>query len=158
LIKTSVADSDLGSGALLTPGYGMGKKSGSITGIRIKDEPAGSYFRKHRNHFFGLKSVFWIWVSFWAGLLDLVPLFRFMDPAQDPEADLDPYPSIIKQKNSMIRIRIWIHWSEAWIGGSGSTPICHGSGTLVKILQFFDADPGFGMEKIRLWDPGRKKI
>ncbi len=63
LIKTSVADSDPGSGALLTPGYGMGIESGSITRIRIKDEPAGSYFRKHRNNFFGLKLVFWIWFS-----------------------------------------------------------------------------------------------
>jgi hypothetical protein len=24
----------------------------------------------------------------------------------------------------------------------------------VKILKFFDADPGPGMEKIRIWDPG----
>jgi hypothetical protein len=24
----------------------------------------------------------------------------------------------------------------------------------VKILDFFDADPGFGMEKIRIRDPG----
>ncbi len=77
-----------------------------------------------------------------------------MDPAQEPATDPEPYPSIIKQKNSMIRIRIRIHWSEAWIGWYGSTPICHGSGTLVKILQFFDADLGFGMEKIRLWDLG----
>jgi hypothetical protein len=24
----------------------------------------------------------------------------------------------------------------------------------VKILKFFDADPGFGMEKTGIWDPG----
>jgi hypothetical protein len=24
----------------------------------------------------------------------------------------------------------------------------------VKILKFFDVDPGSGMEKIRIWDPG----
>jgi hypothetical protein len=24
----------------------------------------------------------------------------------------------------------------------------------VKILKFFDANPGSGMEKIRIWDPG----
>jgi hypothetical protein len=30
------------------------------------------------------------------------------------------------------RIRIRIHLSEAWIRGSGSTPKCHGSGTLLK--------------------------
>jgi hypothetical protein len=28
----------------------------------------------------------------------------------------------------------------------------------VKIFIFFDADPGFGMEKIRIRDPGWKKI
>jgi hypothetical protein len=27
----------------------------------------------------------------------------------------------------------------------------------VKILTFFDADPGSGMEKFRIWDPGWKK-
>jgi hypothetical protein len=80
------------------------------------------------------------------------------DPAQDPATDPDPYRSIIKQKNSMIRICIRIHRTEAWIGRSRSSPICHGSRTLVKILQFFDADPGFGMEKICMWDPGWKKI
>jgi hypothetical protein len=34
-----------------------------------------------------------------------------------------------------IRIRIWIRQSEAWIRGSGSTPKCHGSGTLLKTLS-----------------------
>jgi hypothetical protein len=28
----------------------------------------------------------------------------------------------------------------------------------VKILKFFDADPGSGMEKIRIRDPGWKKV
>jgi hypothetical protein len=28
----------------------------------------------------------------------------------------------------------------------------------VKKLKFFDADPGSRMEKIRFWDPGRKKF
>jgi hypothetical protein len=28
----------------------------------------------------------------------------------------------------------------------------------VKILKFFDADPGSGMEKIRIWDPRQKKF
>jgi hypothetical protein len=31
--------------------------------------------------------------------------------------------------------RIRIHLSEAWIRGSGSTPKCHGSATLLKPLQ-----------------------
>jgi hypothetical protein len=35
---------DLGSGAFLTPGSGIGKKSGS--GIRIRDEKVGSYLRE----------------------------------------------------------------------------------------------------------------
>jgi hypothetical protein len=39
----SVADPDQGSGAFLTPGSGMGKKSESGE-IRIRDEQPGSYF------------------------------------------------------------------------------------------------------------------
>jgi hypothetical protein len=44
---------DLGYGAFLTPGSGMGKNSES--GIRIQDEQPISYFRVLRNKFFGLK-------------------------------------------------------------------------------------------------------
>jgi hypothetical protein len=40
--KYSVADP--GSGAFLIPGSGMGKKSGSASGIWIRDEKPGSYF------------------------------------------------------------------------------------------------------------------
>jgi hypothetical protein len=43
-----------GSGAFLTPGSGMVKKSGPGSGIRIRDEQPGSYFRELRNHFLGL--------------------------------------------------------------------------------------------------------
>jgi hypothetical protein len=28
----------------------------------------------------------------------------------------------------------------------------------VKILKFLDADPGSGMETVRIWDPGREKV
>jgi hypothetical protein len=28
----------------------------------------------------------------------------------------------------------------------------------VKILKFFEADPGSGMKKNRIWDPGWKKL
>ncbi len=28
----------------------------------------------------------------------------------------------------------------------------------VKILKFFDEDPGSGMETVRIWDPGWKKV
>jgi hypothetical protein len=45
----SVADP--GSGAFLTPGSGMGRKSASGSGIR--DEQPASYFLELRNHFFG---------------------------------------------------------------------------------------------------------
>jgi hypothetical protein len=41
------------SGAFLTPGSGMGKKTASGSGIR--DEQPGSYFLELRNHFLGLK-------------------------------------------------------------------------------------------------------
>jgi hypothetical protein len=55
---SSVADPDPGSGSFLTPKSGMGKKSGSGSGIRIRDEQPGSYFRELRNFlFFGLKYV-----------------------------------------------------------------------------------------------------
>ncbi len=53
---------------------------------------------------------------------------------------------------STSQIRIRIHWSEAWIrgSGSGSTPKCHGSGTLPAGGRSSDAEviysasaPGF---------------
>ncbi len=52
-VGTSVADPDPGSGAFLTPGSGMGRKSASGSGIR--DEQPGSYFLELRNFFLGLK-------------------------------------------------------------------------------------------------------
>ncbi len=51
----SVADPDPGSGAFLTPGSGMGRKSASGSGIR--DEQPVSYFLELRNHFFGFFGV-----------------------------------------------------------------------------------------------------
>ncbi len=45
----SVSVADPGSGAFLTPGSGMGRKSASGSGIR--DEQPGSYFLELRNHF-----------------------------------------------------------------------------------------------------------
>jgi hypothetical protein len=36
----------------------MGKKLGSESGIRIRDEQPGSYFLELRNHFLGLKYFF----------------------------------------------------------------------------------------------------
>jgi hypothetical protein len=55
---SSVADT--GSECLFDPwirdsGSGMGKKTGSGSGIRIRDDQHGSYFRELRNQFFGLK-------------------------------------------------------------------------------------------------------
>jgi hypothetical protein len=44
-----------GSGAFLTPGSEMGKKSRSGSGIRNRDEYPGSYFRELRNNFLGKK-------------------------------------------------------------------------------------------------------
>jgi hypothetical protein len=56
-ISGSVADPDPGSGVLwpLDPESGIGKKSGSGSGIRIQDEQPKFYFRELRNHFFWLK-------------------------------------------------------------------------------------------------------
>jgi hypothetical protein len=51
--RTSVADPDLGSGAFLTLGSGMGK---------IRDEQPGSYFRELRNN---------LWVK--------IPVLKFFD-------------------------------------------------------------------------------
>jgi hypothetical protein len=44
--------------------------------------------------------------------------------------------SMTKIAASGSKIRIRIHQSEAWIrgSGSGSTPICHGSGTLLPYI------------------------
>jgi hypothetical protein len=63
LVKTSIADPDLGSGAFFTPGSGIrdGYESGS--GSEIRDEQPGSYFRELRNNFWGqnyLNSLMWI--------------------------------------------------------------------------------------------------
>ncbi len=52
-LRNSAADPDPGSGALMTPGSGMGRKSASGSGIR--DEQPGSYFLELRNLFLGLK-------------------------------------------------------------------------------------------------------
>jgi hypothetical protein len=51
---------------------------------------------------------------------------------------MDPDPVFvgllkINDDNSRIRIRIRIHWSEAWI--RGSKPKCHGSGTLLHTIS-----------------------
>ena len=55
---------DQGSVAFLIPGFGIwdpgsgsgiGKKSGSRSGIRIRDRKLGSYFWELKNHFFWLK-------------------------------------------------------------------------------------------------------
>jgi hypothetical protein len=50
-----VADPDPGSGAFLSPGSGMGRKSAS--GSRIRDEQPGTYFLELRTHFFGFFGV-----------------------------------------------------------------------------------------------------
>jgi hypothetical protein len=47
----NVADPDPESGSFFTPVSGMGKKSGSGSQIRIRDEQPGSYFRELRNNF-----------------------------------------------------------------------------------------------------------
>ncbi len=62
LLVTSVPDQ--GSGAFLTPGSGMGKK----TCIRIRDEQPGSYFRELRKNFLDkkyLNSLMRIWDPEW---------------------------------------------------------------------------------------------
>ncbi len=49
----SYSVADPGSCAFLTPGSGMGKKSGSESGIRIWDEQPGSYSENLKNNFSG---------------------------------------------------------------------------------------------------------
>jgi hypothetical protein len=43
------------------------------------------------------------------------------------------FVGVLKVSDENRRIRIWIHQLQTWIrgAGSGSTPNCHGSGTLV---------------------------
>jgi hypothetical protein len=67
LKKTVLRIRDPGSGAFLTPGSGMVRKSASGSGFR--DEQPGSYFLELRNHFFGF-----------LGLKYLNSLMRIRDP------------------------------------------------------------------------------
>ncbi len=53
----SVADPDPGLGAFLTPGSGMGESQHPDPGSVIRNEQAGSYFLKLRNHFFAFLGV-----------------------------------------------------------------------------------------------------
>ncbi len=70
LDKISVADPDPGSGAFLTPGSGMGRKSASGSGIR--DEQPGSYLLELRK----LETIFFVFL----GLKYLNSLLRIRDP------------------------------------------------------------------------------
>jgi hypothetical protein len=61
----------------------MGKKSGSGTGIRIRDKQPGSYFRELKKQFLGLKylnSLMWIRDPGW----------KKSDPGSGMEKSLDP--------------------------------------------------------------------
>ncbi len=44
------------------------------------------------------------------------------------------FVGVLKVNDENGRILIRIHLSEAWIRGSGSTPKCHGSAKLQKML------------------------
>jgi hypothetical protein len=46
-----------GSGVRCLFEFGMGKKSGSVFEIRIRDEQPGSYFQELRKHFLGLSGM-----------------------------------------------------------------------------------------------------
>ncbi len=94
---------------------------------------------------------------------DLDSLVRGMDPdpsiillssSKNSKKNLDSFCFVTsfgflsskrnKQKSRIrIQIRIRIHKSEAWIrgSGSGSTPKCHGSETLVSTFVFSVAGP-----------------
>ncbi len=72
-----------GSGAFLTPRSGMGKQTGSRSGIRIRDDQPGSYFRELRNQFVGLKYLNYLmgirdprWKKFGSGMENI----RIRDP------------------------------------------------------------------------------
>ncbi len=89
IAKTSV--SDPGSGAFLTPGSGMGRKSASGSGIQ--HEQPGSYFLELRNHFF----------LFFFGLKYLNSLMRIRDPgwrSLDPGSGMEK--SRIRLKRSVL--------------------------------------------------------
>jgi hypothetical protein len=45
------------------------------------------------------------------------------------------FVGVLKVNDENSRILIQIHLSEAWIPGSGSTPKCHGSVTLLERLK-----------------------
>jgi hypothetical protein len=46
----------------------------------------------------------------------------------------------VKDENRRVRIRIYIHWSEAQICVSGSVPKCHGSTTLLSRMMNLKVD------------------
>jgi hypothetical protein len=78
----------------------------------------------------------------------MVTFFDFLSSKNDVNV-----PSKVTSKNFFLIIffcvskvndenrRIWIRWSEAWIRGSGSTPKCHGSATLLSHLGSSAAAP-----------------
>jgi hypothetical protein len=77
--RTSVADP--GFGAFLTPGpgSGIGEKTGSGTGIRIRNDHLGSYFIELRNLFFGLKYLIYL-----LGIQDPLEKFGWAGKHSDP--------------------------------------------------------------------------
>ncbi len=92
------ADPDPGSGAFLTPGSGIrvGKKSGSGSGIRNRDEEPGSYFRELRNNFLGLKY--------------LNSLMRIRDENNlDPQHWISASPDAVKSEGRRMK-KCWIKY------------------------------------------------
>jgi hypothetical protein len=70
--------------------------------------------------------------------IDRIIIFSVPDPDPPDSHVFGPSVDVLKvnDENSRIRIRIRfrIHQSEAWIRESGSSPKCHGSGTLINII------------------------
>ena len=111
---------------LYYPGFVSGFKSGIRIPIRIQIR----YMTATTISVADPKQKFWI-----RGLIRIQPAVSFESESRiriqiqnvyfGSSSDPDPAKSWI---------RIQIHWTEAWIRGSGSTPKCHGSATLVQIL------------------------
>ncbi len=62
---------------------------------------------------------------------DLYPDPHVFAPSGLTSMDPDLDPALDRNENGSIQI----HWSEAWIRRSGSTPKCHGSATLATCMR-----------------------
>ncbi len=96
--------------------------SGSTSQRYVSESGSGSFYRYHQAKIVRKTLIFTVlWL-----LLDFLSLKNDVNVPSKSNKQVNDENNKIQ-----IRIQIRIHLSEAWIRGSGSTPKCHGSGTLL---------------------------